>query len=145
MAIKASNPSSQTAAIIQFHKSKLVWGGLIGSGLILLLSLAVRSTGSDSGSQPPVVIQPAPAPMPAPQPKLEMREIPIQPNCWSELIEIGPNDKWTLSRPGWIEYLLEDGGKIYVPDQLNFNAKKMCGDRFRIRGERGVVKIFIEH
>ena len=97
MAIKASL-SSQPASIIQFHKLKLVWGGLIGSGLILLISLLVRPADPDiefSGNQQPVVIQPVSpisisavsAPMSsAPKPAVEMREIPIQSGFWSDWI-----------------------------------------------------------
>ncbi|OGY64858.1 MAG: hypothetical protein A3I24_03225 [Candidatus Harrisonbacteria bacterium RIFCSPLOWO2_02_FULL_41_13b] len=146
MATKVPEISGQ---IREFHKSKWTWIAMVVSLLVLLTCSAIKKHGKnkpfDGGAGPPVVIQPAPAPMLVLQPKLEMREIPIQPNCWSEMIEIDPNDKWTLSRPGWIEYLLEDRGRIYVADGTSFDAKKMCGDRFRIRGAQGIAKMFIEH
>ena len=154
MAIKASL-SSQPASIIQFHKLKLVWAGLIGSGLVLLISLLVRPTDSDiefSGSQQPVVIQPVspiliPAvsvPMLAPQPKLEMKEIPIQSGSWSDWITLR-DGHWYWNAPGWIEFQLENGGVWTVPDGLAFDLGNVYGHSFRVRGAPGVLKLFIEH
>ena len=155
MAIKASL-SSQPASIIQFHKLKLVWAGLVGSGLVLLISLLVRPADPGiefSGSQPQVVIQPVSpisisavsAPMSsALKLAVEMKEIPIQSGSWSDWITLR-DGHWYWNAPGWIEFQLENGGVWTVPDGLAFDLGNVYGHSFRVRGAPGELKLFIEH
>lgn len=133
--------SGQSASITQFHKSKLVWFGLIVSGLILLISLAVHSSsGSSAGSE----IRPSPVTaVPVPEKRTEIREINLQPYYFSDWICLNAGDKWSLDTPGWMEYELESGRRMFVPDGVSFDFGKIPGNVFRIRGAPGMARLRI--